>query len=80
MEGNNLQLRLGFANPITIEIPKDIKVTVPNPQRIIVQGIDLQRVTQFAAGVRKWRKPEPYNQKGVFVGNETIRKKEGKKR
>ena len=80
LERNKLQLRLGYANPVEIEIPSDIKVTVPTPQRIIVQGIDLQRVTQFAAGVRKWRKPEPYNQKGVFVGDETIKKKEGKKR
>ena len=52
-----------------------IKVKVPAPQRILLQGIDKQKVTQFAANIRKWRPPEPYNQKGIFVGDETIKKK-----
>jgi large subunit ribosomal protein L6 len=61
-------------------MPEGVNVTIPAPQRIILNGIHLQKVSQFAANIRKWRKPEPYNQKGIFVGDETIKKKEGKKR
>ncbi len=73
-------LRLGYCNPIVLDIPEGVQVSVPAPQRILLQGIDLPKVTQFAANIRKHRPPEPYNQKGVFVGDETIKKKEGKKR
>lgn len=75
-----LVLRLGFSHPVILDVPPGIQVTVPVPQRIILQGIDVAQVTQFAANIRKHRPPEPYNQKGVFVGDETIKKKEGKKR
>ncbi|KAH6573999.1 hypothetical protein BASA50_002197 [Batrachochytrium salamandrivorans] len=75
-----LVVRLGFPNPLIFPIPVGIDVSVPAPQRIILQGIDRHLLTSFAANVRKWRKPEPYNQKGVFVGDETIKKKDGKKR
>ena len=57
-----------------------IEVLVPAPQRIILSGISWPLITQFAANIRKQRKPEPFNQKGIFVGDETIKKKEGKKR
>lgn len=73
-------MRVGFANTIELDIPENIGVSCPAPQRILLTGCDLQKVTQFAANIRKWRKPEPYNQKGIFVGDETIKKKEGKKR
>ncbi len=73
-------MRLGYAHPVVLEIPEGVKVTIPAPQRVLLQGIDKQVMTQFAASIRKWRKPEPYNQKGIFVGDETIKKKEGKKR
>ena len=63
-----------------MEIPDGVKVTVPAPQRVLLQGVDKQKISQFAANIRKFRKPEPYNQKGIFVGDETIKKKEGKKR
>lgn len=75
-----LSMRLGYAHPVVMEIPAGVKVSIPAPQRVLLQGIDKQVLTQFAASIRKWRKPEPYNQKGIFVGDETIKKKEGKKR
>ncbi|KAJ3273462.1 hypothetical protein HDV01_004382 [Terramyces sp. JEL0728] len=80
IEEGKLSLKVGVSHPILMDIPAGVKVLIPNPQRILLQGPDLNIVTQFAANVRKWRKPEPYNQKGIFVGEETIKKKEGKKR
>ncbi|KAJ3031378.1 UNVERIFIED_CONTAM: hypothetical protein HDU68_004457 [Siphonaria sp. JEL0065] len=73
-------LKLGHSHPVIEKIPDGVEVNVPTPQRLILSGIDKQKVTQFAANIRKHRPPEPYNQKGVFVGDETIKKKEGKKR
>lgn len=80
LDNDKLSLRLGFSHPVIMDIPQGVNVTIPAPQRVILQGIDKQVITQFAASIRKWRKPEPYNQKGIFVGDETIKKKEGKKR
>ncbi|TPX41487.1 hypothetical protein SeMB42_g05550 [Synchytrium endobioticum] len=81
LENDQLVLRVGYANPVIFPIPTgSIKVTVPAPQRILLQGHSLEHVTQFAAKIRRSRPPEPYNQKGIFVGDETIKKKEGKKR
>ncbi len=80
LDQGKLSLRLGFSHPVIMDIPQGVNVTIPAPQRVILQGIDKQVITQFAASIRKWRKPEPYNQKGIFVGDETIKKKEGKKR
>ncbi|KAI8821514.1 ribosomal protein L6, alpha-beta domain-containing protein [Fimicolochytrium jonesii] len=79
-EQGKLSLKLGYSHPILMEIPEDVEVKIPAPTRLILQGNDLEKITQFAALIRKWRPPEPYNQKGIFVGDETIKKKEGKKR
>ncbi|KAJ1679016.1 54S ribosomal protein L6 mitochondrial [Spiromyces aspiralis] len=81
MEGpdkRTLQLKLGFSHPVDIEVPPHLEVTTPVPTRIVVKGTDLQQINLFAAKIRQWKKPEPYNQKGIFVGSETIRKKEVK--
>ncbi|KAI8801069.1 ribosomal protein L6, alpha-beta domain-containing protein [Cladochytrium replicatum] len=75
-----IELRLGYSHSIFMKIPEGIEVVIPQPQRILLKGIDLPKITQFAAQIRKWRPPEPYNQKGIFVGDETIKKKEGKRR
>ncbi|KAJ2782322.1 54S ribosomal protein L6 mitochondrial [Coemansia javaensis] len=80
LEGGALVLRLGYAHPITMQIPPELKVAVPAPTRVLISGIDLQQVKLFAAKVREWKKPEPYNQKGIFVDDETIKKKDGKKK
>jgi len=75
-----VDLKCGYSHPIQLVVPDGVVVTVPNPQRIKLVGSDLQQVKQFAASIRRYRPPEPYNQKGIFVDDETIRKKEGKKK
>lgn len=80
LEDGKISLKLGYAHPIVVNIPDGVSVSIPSPTFILLQGIDLQKVTQFAASIRRWRPPEPYNLKGVFVNDETIKKKEGKKR
>ncbi|KAI9141862.1 50s ribosomal protein [Paraphysoderma sedebokerense] len=77
---NTVQLKLGFANTIKLKIPEHVEVKVPQPDMIVLNGPDKNVVTQFAASIRALRKPEPYNQKGIFVNDETIAKKKGKKR
>ncbi|KAJ1841919.1 54S ribosomal protein L6 mitochondrial [Coemansia sp. RSA 2708] len=80
VEQGKLVLRLGYSHPITVPIPEGLSVSAPVPTRVLISGLDLQQVKLFAAKVREWKKPEPYNQKGIFVNDETIRKKEGKKK
>ncbi|KAJ1856402.1 54S ribosomal protein L6 mitochondrial [Coemansia sp. RSA 1822] len=80
IEKDKLVLRLGYSHPITMDIPQGLNVSVPVPTRVLVSGIDLQHVKLFAAKIRQWKKPEPYNQKGIFINDETIVKKDGKKK
>ena len=76
-----LSMKLGYCHPIDIPVPEGIDVSITqNGARLTLKGIDWQQITQFAANIRKWRKPEPFNGKGVFVGNETVRRKVGKKK
>lgn len=77
---NMIDLKVGHTHPIKIPIPPDMKVNIPVANRIVINGIDYQRITQFAARIRAYRKPEPFNGKGIFVGSETITIKEGKKK
>ena len=79
LQGNALVLNLGFSHQVVMEIPKGLKVEVPNPTEITVSGYDKQAVGQFAAEIRKNRKPEPYKGKGVRYKGEYVRRKEGKK-
>lgn len=78
IQGDTLQLRVGFANELHKKIPADLKVTCPDQTHIVVQGCDKQRVGQFAAEVRSLRKPEPYKGKGVRYQGETVKIKPGK--
>lgn len=80
LEENSLILKLGYSHLIQMPIPEGIKVTIPLPTKIVLEGIDYHLLTQFASKIRSKRKPEPYNGKGIFVGNETIIRKEGKKK
>lgn len=75
-----LVLKLGYSHDVVIPLPDGIKASCPAPTKIALGGIDYQQVTQFAAFIRSKRKPEPYNGKGIFVGDETITLKEGKKK
>ena len=78
VQGQVLQLRVGLANELQVPIPAGIKVSVPDQQHIVIQGIDKQLVGQFAAEVRALRKPEPYKGKGIRYLGEVVRRKQGK--
>ena len=78
IQGNKLQLRVGFANEIHKEIPSGLEVTCPDQTHISVKGCDKQQVGEFAAEVRAVRKPEPYKGKGVRYEGEYVKIKPGK--
>jgi large subunit ribosomal protein L6 len=80
VQGNNLQLNLGYSHDVVYPIPEGIDIKTPKPTEILVSGIDKQRVGQVAAEIRGWRPPEPYKGKGVKYATETIFRKEGKKK
>jgi large subunit ribosomal protein L6 len=75
---NALELALGFSHPVTVDAPDGISFEVPVPTRVIVKGIDKEKVGQVAADIRKLRKPEPYKGKGVRYANERVIRKAGK--
>lgn len=76
-EGNKLTLNMGYNKPVEMEIPDGLEVKVQK-NTITVLGSDKQRVGQFAAEIRKVRKPEPYKGKGIRYADEVIRRKAGK--
>ena len=78
LQGNRLQLQVGFSHPVHIEAPDGITFEVPEPTKIIVSGIDKQKVGQAAADVRRVRPPEPYKGKGIRYVDEYVRRKAGK--
>ena len=78
IQGDKLQLRVGFANEVQKTIPKELDVTCPDQTHIVVKGTDKQKVGQFAAEVRAVRKPEPYKGKGIRYEGEQVRRKAGK--
>ncbi|MFA5272096.1 MAG: 50S ribosomal protein L6 [Candidatus Omnitrophota bacterium] len=78
MKGTTLNLAMGFSHPVNIVISTDLKVTVPNPNRIIIEGIDKQKVGEFAANLHKIYPPEPYKGKGIRYVGEEVKKKLGK--
>jgi len=78
IQGDILQLRVGYANELHRKIPKDLSVTCPDQTHIVVQGCDKQQVGQFAAEVRSLRKPEPYKGKGIRYQGEQVKIKPGK--
>lgn len=78
VQGQNLNLSLGFSHPILFPIPKEIKITVAENTKISIQGIDKHLVGQVAADIRGYYPPEPYKGKGVKYAGEQIRRKEGK--
>lgn len=76
--GTKVEIYAGYSHPHLIDIPSEIKVEIPKPTEIIVSGIDKQRVGEFAAILRKVRKPNVYSGKGIMYSDEVIRRKEGK--
>jgi len=79
-QGKKLKLQLGLSHDVDIEVPEGIEVKTPDQTTIEISGIDKQKVGQFAAEIRRWRKPEPYKGKGIKYRGEYIFRKEGKKK
>ena len=76
--GNKLSLVLGFSHPLELEDPAGIKVEVPKPNSIVIEGIDKEKVGAYAAHIRGYREPEPYKCKGIKYIDEVIKRKVGK--
>jgi large subunit ribosomal protein L6 len=71
-------LKLGFSHPVEMGLPKGMKASAPQPTRVLLEGIDKEQIMQFAARIRRWRVPEPYKGKGIFINDETIKLKQKK--
>ena len=80
VQGKNLQLQLGFSHDVLYPIPEGITIKCDKPTSISISGFDKQRVGQVAAEIRGYKRPEPYKGKGIKYDNETILRKEGKKK
>ena len=80
VDGNILNLQLGYSHDIKFAIPEDVKIVCETPTAIVISGFQKQRVGQIAAEIRGFRPPEPYKGKGVRYGDEVVRRKEGKKK
>ena len=78
MDKKSLVLTVGYANAVSMPPPEGITVELPDPTTIVIKGADKQKVGQYAAEVRRVRKPEPYKGKGIRYENEQVRRKEGK--
>ena len=79
LKGAELVVTAGYSHPVNVQIPAGITLESPSNTELFVRGIDKQLVGEFAANVRKIRKPEPYKGKGIRYADEHIRRKEGKK-
>ena len=79
MQGNALNLTLGFSHPVNLDCPEGISIETPSQTQIVVRGADKQKVGQVAAVIRAYRPPEPYKGKGVRYAGEHIVRKEAKK-
>ena len=79
-QGSKLKLQLGYSHDVDLDVPEGLDVQTPDQTTVIVSGIDKQKVGQFAAEIRRWRKPEPYKGKGIKYQGEYIFRKEGKKK
>jgi large subunit ribosomal protein L6 len=76
--GDKVTLSLGFSHPVVLDPEDGIEVEVPAVNRIVIRGIDKEKVGAYAARVRSIRKPEPYKGKGIRYENEVVRRKVGK--
>jgi large subunit ribosomal protein L6 len=79
-QGNKLKLQLGYSHDVDLDVPQGLEVKTPDQTTVEISGIDKQAVGQFAAEIRRWRKPEPYKGKGIKYRGEYIFRKEGKKK
>ncbi len=80
VKGKSLSLQLGFSHDVDYPIPEGIDIKCEGTNKIIVSGMDKQRVGQVAAEIRRYRPPEPYKGKGILYAGERVLRKEGKKK
>ena len=78
LKGKSIELLVGYSHPVLLDAPEGIEIEVPEPTKIIVKGIDKQKVGQMAADIRSVRPPEPYKGKGIRYVDEYVRRKAGK--
>lgn len=76
--GDKLTLTLGYSHPVELKVPAGLAVTCPQPTQIVVKGADKRLVGEFSAVIRRSRKVEPYNLKGIKYKTEVVRRKAGK--
>ncbi len=77
-QGKKLVLAVGYSHPVEIEPPEGIDIDVPTPNKVVVRGVDKEKVGAVAANIREVREPEPYKGKGIKYEGERIRRKAGK--
>lgn len=78
IQGNNLNMQLGFSHPVIFSMPEGIKITTPKQTQIVVTGIDKEKVGEVASEIRAVCPPEPYKGKGIRFVGEYVKKKVGK--
>jgi len=78
LEGKKIVFGLGFSHPVEYQIPGDVKVSLPNPTSVVIEGPDNARVGQEAAKIRALKPVEPYKGKGIRYVGEIVRRKQGK--
>ncbi|MDD5254766.1 MAG: 50S ribosomal protein L6 [Candidatus Omnitrophica bacterium] len=78
IQGNNLNMQLGFSHPVSVSIPAGIKIEAPKQTQIIIRGIDKEKVGKIASEIRAIYPPEPYKGKGIRYAGEHVKKKVGK--
>lgn len=78
MKGKDLDLNIGFSHPVLVAVPEGLKVSLASATKIMIEGIDKEKVGEFAAKVRRIYPPEPYKGKGIRYLGEEVRKKLGK--
>jgi large subunit ribosomal protein L6 len=80
LQGDTLNLSVGFSHPVNYPVPAGIQITAPSATEIVVSGADKQRVGQVASEIRAFRPPEPYKGKGIRYADEHVLRKEAKKK
>ncbi len=78
VEKNKLELSVGYSRPVIYEIPQGIEIVAEKPTLLTVRGIDKQKVGQVADTIKRFRRPDPYKQKGIRLVGEVLIKKERK--
>ena len=78
LQGKKLVMNLGYSHPVEVEPVDGVDFKLDGTTKVIVEGIDKEKVGAVAANIRSWRKPEPYKGKGIKYPDEVIRRKEGK--